>query len=416
MTPARPAVQAGASVDEQPPAKRAAPRHIAELDGIRGIAILGVMLLHFVGSISAQNLPERVLAKLSVYGVWGVDLFFVLSGFLITGILHDAKGAPHYFRNFYARRTLRIFPLYYAVLLVLALVPAAALTSSFGQLAEAKRVQGYLWPYLTNFYVASTGGFSVPYVSHFWSLAVEEHFYLFWPFVVGALSRAAGMRVCIALSLLALGLRIGFSHQDLESMKALVWTPCRLDALCCGAWFALAVRAPERRASLERACGRLAPALALLIFLLSAWHTRLGVGDAWVLPLRGSALALLFGTCLVLVTAEGGPALVKRGLRAGWLRVLGKYSYGLYVFHGIVAYAAHEHHWEARWTTALGSHGAAVALVALVGMGLSFVIAITSFELFEQPVLKLKRFFEYRGLRPALASAEDGKIHGAKAQ
>ena len=96
--------------------------HLPGLDGLRGLAILLVMAVHFVGGATPQTSGERLAVKLGSYGVLGVDLFFVLSGFLITGLLLDAKGRPHYFRNFYARRTLRIFPLYYAVLAMLFLV------------------------------------------------------------------------------------------------------------------------------------------------------------------------------------------------------------------------------------------------------------------------------------------------------
>ena len=389
-------------------------RHIAELDGVRGVAILGVMLLHFVGSINAQSSLERLSAKLSTYGVWGVDLFFVLSGFLITGILQDAKGAPHYFRNFYARRTLRIFPLYYAVLLVIALTPAALVAPAFARLGQTQHVQGYLWTYLTNFYVASSGGFSIPYVSHFWSLAVEEHFYLVWPFLVGSLSLVSSKRACVVLAAVALTLRIALSFSSTDEMRALVWTPCRLDALCTGAWFALALRAPGQKAQVERLARKLTPLLAVLVLALSTWHARVGYGDALVLPLRGSALAVLFGAFIASVTEEGKPSATKRALRSSWLRVLGKYSYGLYVFHGIVAYSSHEHHWEERWTTALGSHAAAVALVVVAGCGLSFAIAFTSFELFERPVLKLKRIFEYRDRSAALPIRESDQVHRAK--
>jgi peptidoglycan/LPS O-acetylase OafA/YrhL len=416
MTSELPAATSGDGAVAVSPAERPRPRHMAELDGVRGVAILGVMLLHFVGSLSAQNILERVVVKLSIYGVWGVDLFFVLSGFLITGILYDAKGSARYFKNFYARRTLRIFPLYYAVLAVLVLLPVGAVAGVFGELAELQRVQGYLWPYLTNFYVASTGSFSVPYVSHFWSLAVEEHFYLFWPFVVGSLSLVATQRVSLLLMTLALGLRLFFSQDassSVDAMKALVWTPCRLDALCCGAWFALAVRSPAR-AAVERACKRLVPILAAVIVALSAFHARTVAFDAWVLPLRGTALALWFGAAIVELTSDNGFAPAKRAARAGWLRWLGRYSYGLYVFHGIVAYLSHEHAWEARWTVATGSHALAAVLVSLVGIGLSVAISVASFELFEQPVLKLKRLFEYQ---PANASRErhagEG-AHGAK--
>src|SRR6266852_636897 len=93
--------------------------HLPGLDGVRGLAILMVMAIHFVGDATARTFGQRLGVKAAGYGLLGVDLFFVLSGFLITGLLLDAKSRPHYFRNFYARRTLRIFPLYYAVLVLL---------------------------------------------------------------------------------------------------------------------------------------------------------------------------------------------------------------------------------------------------------------------------------------------------------
>src|SRR5690242_3161095 len=141
------------------------------------------MAIHFLGDATPRSALQRLLVKASSYGVLGVDLFFVLSGFLITGLLLDAKGKPHYFRNFYARRTVRIFPLYYLVLFLL-LVVLPAVIAVPPALAHARREQAWLWTYTSNFYIASKASWALGYVSHFWSLAIEEHFYLLWPLVV----------------------------------------------------------------------------------------------------------------------------------------------------------------------------------------------------------------------------------------
>src|SRR3954469_3281007 len=117
--------------------------HLPGLDGLRGVAILLVMAVHFVGGATPHTGAERLAVKVGSFGVLGVDLFFVLSGFLITGLLLDAKGAPHYFRNFYARRTLRIFPLYYAVLAAFFLI-APLFTTLTPLMEEARHKQGWL--------------------------------------------------------------------------------------------------------------------------------------------------------------------------------------------------------------------------------------------------------------------------------
>src|SRR5215470_15487207 len=128
--------------------------HLPGLDGVRGLAILLVLAVHFVGNATPVSFGERIAVKLGNYGVLGVDLFFVLSGFLITGLLLDSKGRPRYFRNFYARRTLRIFPLYYAVLAILFLVLPLVVALP-APLEDARRHQIWLWTYTANFYIAS---------------------------------------------------------------------------------------------------------------------------------------------------------------------------------------------------------------------------------------------------------------------
>ena len=157
-------------------------RHIAQLDGLRGLAVLLVLLAH--SAIAFTRVPS--LKWIDSYGSLGVQLFFVLSGFLITGILLDSKGTPYFFRNFFVRRGLRIYPLYYALL---GFVVFSGVVHRHGV---------HWWPYilyLSNFF----GGITQPApLGVAWSLAVEEQFYLLWPFIVSVLSLRSLERFCFA--------------------------------------------------------------------------------------------------------------------------------------------------------------------------------------------------------------------------
>src|SRR5215470_771994 len=231
--------------------------HLPGLDGVRGLAILMVMAVHFVGDATPHNFGERLAVKLGSYGVLGVDLFFVLSGFLITGLLLDSKGDPHYFRNFYARRTLRIFPLYYMVLAVLFLV-LPRLVALPPPLEEARRHQAWLWTYTTNFYLAAKASWALTYVSHFWSLAIEEHFYLLWPLVVFSFRRETLERICLGVIGADLALRIGLLLGGVSELSVSVLTPCCIDTLCVGALLAAVARREGGAALLVKHSGRAA--------------------------------------------------------------------------------------------------------------------------------------------------------------
>jgi peptidoglycan/LPS O-acetylase OafA/YrhL len=360
---------------------------------VRGAAIALVMSLHFVNNaIAPTNIFERAAVTLTNYGLWGVDLFFVLSGFLITGILVDSKAQPGYFRNFFGRRALRIFPLYYGVLLVLTvLAPMAVLHEVDPELVELRALRGWLWLYATNFYLGPESRFSIPYVSHFWSLAVEEHFYLVWPFLIWRLRHRPAMHLCIALGCLALALRIAFAIFAPNQLYAGVLTPARLDALCAGGWFALAARR-ERRLTPERA-RTIAYVSGAAVVGLSLWNFTMHTGQALVLPLRTAVLAVFFGAMIYGATYDDTLWRLRAALRLGWLRQLGRYSYGLYVFHGIVAYGMHRYA-MAQYFAGLTSIRP-LALVAQIafGVGLSYVLALASYHWLELPFLSLKRRF-----------------------
>jgi peptidoglycan/LPS O-acetylase OafA/YrhL len=381
--------------------------YVPELDGIRGLAIAGVMALHFIGAITPVNAIERGAVKLSSYGLWGVDLFFVLSGFLITGILADARGSAGYFRNFYMRRGLRIFPLYYGLLLLaFVLLPSGLLERADPAFLEARNQQWWLWSYLTNFYLGSETTFSLPYFSHFWSLAVEEHFYLFWPILILVLSRTGAMRLCIGLALTSLAARMYFAVTAPDQLAAGVLTWCRLDALCIGGWFALASRGTTA-IDPAKAVRALGPSAAVVLGL-SVWHVLQLPGDTIVLSLRTSALAVFFGTFIYAAARHHGLRLMRSALRMKPLRILGRYSYGLYVFHGLLAYAVHQHSPEAWLTSTLGNHTLAAIVQVGLGVSVSFAIAVLSYEFFESKFLALKSRFSND--RPA--PARHGRVSG----
>ncbi len=378
--------------------------HLAALDGVRGLAIVMVLFVHFVGDLGPESALERLLVKASNYGLWGVDLFFVLSGFLITGILWDSKGDPRFFRNFYVRRTLRIFPLYYAVLTVLFGVLPLLPAIYPPDLADSARHQSWVWAYATNFYVALKEDWALPYVSHFWSLAVEEHFYLAWPWVVLVCSRTALLRVCSAAIVFSLCLRWGMALAGAGPIALQTVTPCRLDALCTGGLLAVAAR-PDGLDRMSRAARPVLVASGAGILLLSLWHATTGTLDVVTLPARPTLFAFFFGALIVLAITLDARAPLARFFRSRVMRFFGKYSYGLYVFHGIIAYGLQVKQHDAQWLSArLGSHLAAMGVQAVLGAAVSLLVAILSYELFEKHLLRLKDRFA----APGRAAAQPG--------
>jgi peptidoglycan/LPS O-acetylase OafA/YrhL len=386
--------------------------HIPALDAIRGLAILMVMVYHFfdvrdITHNESMAAPGQILWG---QGSFGVDLFFVLSGYLITGILADTKSASRYFRNFYIRRSLRIFPLYWGVLFATFwLLPLMG----FHPYSDTAQHQAWLWLYGTNFFQALQDSWPLSGFNHFWSLAVEEHFYLVWPLVIFWCNRRSAMFVSLACIVGAIALRLGLTlwggfAANAPAVYAL--TPCRMDALALGALLALAVRGPGGvRAVLPWAYGAGAVGGVLLLANL-ALAKRLEPWGPWMqgaVALRSTLYSLVFGAMLIwaVITAPGSVA--GRFWSSRILRFFGKYSYALYVFHYMLRPLFLALFPLEQLTRVLGSATLGwLALVLLSSTG-TIAVALLSWDLYEKHFLKLKDVLagQQRAPAPALEPA-----------
>lgn len=359
----------------------APPARIAGLDGVRGLAVLAVTLFRFGMPLQDGTPGGDGVSWVFGKGERGVDLFFVLSGFLITGILYDAKGAGHYFRDFFVRRSLRIFPLYFGVLFAAFVLLPAVWPAVTDHTEPARSRQEWLWTYTTNVCLSLDGRWSLGSFNHFWSLAVEEHFYLLWPFVIAVLSRRAAMLFCAECVVLAAGCRVFLHAWGHLTVTPDVLTVCRMDALAVGGFLALAARGPGGVRALVPWAWRLAvPAGALLT------ASALAGRNFYFLPHTFAAVA--FGG-LIVWAAAGRSRLSQAVWGNRTLATLGKYSYAMYVFGNFIVPAAAAYWPPTLLSPSLGGVGGRLAHVALSAAA-TFVAAWVSWHLYEKHFLKLK--------------------------
>jgi peptidoglycan/LPS O-acetylase OafA/YrhL len=374
--------------------KSPAQGHIPALDGIRGLAVSGVVCVHFFMSYTPQNFLELAIQKISGFGTLGIDLFFMLSGFLITGILLDTKSNAHYLRNFLVRRVLRIFPLYYLalalVLLALVLIPGSD-QAPYSKIWEA---QPWAWTYLFNFFIAREGSWSVPYMGHFWSLAVEEQFYLVWPFVVYRLSAPRLMQICTVITVLSTLLLAWLEIQGVSKVTIHVLTPLRLNALCIGAWLAAWLRQPAVLAAgldMLRRRARQVFALAFLMKIAIVILVKMvpHLNEAME-ALRTLGWLGIFAALHLSAVSLPPSSLLIRGLCLRPLTFLGKYSYGIYIFHHFISWPADRYRMTEWLIGKLGHQTLAVLVNGALGISASILIAWVSYHVYEKHFLRLK--------------------------
>jgi peptidoglycan/LPS O-acetylase OafA/YrhL len=346
-----------------------------------------VTAYRFYPAYDDPSFAGRALERVCGLGFRGVDLFFVLSGFLITGILCDTKARPSYFRNFYARRALRIFPLYYTVLLfTLVLLPTVGLATS-APFADGRQYAPWLWLYGTNILIAWKGEWCFGAFDHFWSLAIEEHFYLVWPLVVFLCSRVTAIKVCLGAILLSVAARAAWLVGGGNEIATETFTLFRVDALALGGLLALVARGPSGLETFRP--WALFCCLAFVAMMLPPIHIQ------EKLPmLRDTMYALLFGSAIVVAVTVPADNWQSRLWNSPALRFFGKYSYGMYVVQNFL---------KATFApdVAIAALAAGVGSIFwgrcsyLVLMSLATVLAaFVSWHVLEQHFLRIKSRFE----------------------
>lgn len=382
------------------------PSRIPELDGLRGIAILLVVCIHYVNGQGSTGGPITTsFQKVMALGWSGVDLFFVLSGFLIGGILLDARGAPNYLKTFYARRFCRIIPIYYVWLLLYVLLTSFAghfvqMHSNRG-LQEMTGLPVYIhFLFLQNVWPITYFGLGGAWLIQLWSLAVEEQFYLICPWMIRLLSyRRLYIILFVVIAstpLLRLGL-LGVAH--VKPSWIYISMPCRADALATGILVAMIWREDrfrERLANHERAFIIVRAVLGLGVFCLLVWWPNENnfltqtVGYTW--------LALFFAACLVSVLLWP-TGLTARCLRISWLRSFGIVSYCMYLTHQAINAVCHSVLLKSPPRMSTPASASVTLLAGLVTYG----IALLSWNFFERPFLEFGHRFKYDSPRETIA-------------
>jgi peptidoglycan/LPS O-acetylase OafA/YrhL len=363
--------------------------HIAELDGLRGIAILLVILHHFW-----PDTGPLYAAKDVVHLGWiGVDLFFVISGFLITGILLDTRGERGYFQSYLARRALRVFPLYYLLVVTAFVVIPWVQPGAFWESELVQESGSPIWYllYAGNIREAITGVEPAYILAPLWSLSIEEQFYLTFPFLVALLSRRTLTRVLIGMVICAPLFRTVMLVlvPDNERIQYLA-TVSRMDVLALGALLAIALRSPRFELPSARTSGRVFIAL-FAMFVLAFLEGALDRHSAFC-RISGYSLVAFMFLALVTWTIQSRGTTSTAWLRVRPLQHLGKICYGVYLLQrpSEVVFV--------KLLSATGISMPADSLALVIAKTLfAFAVASASWYAFEKPILKLKDRFTLRG-------------------
>jgi peptidoglycan/LPS O-acetylase OafA/YrhL len=370
------------------------PTRFPALDGLRGLSVLGVLANH----LGLQTPPESIalypLYWFSEAGWIGVDVFFVLSGFLITGILMTNREAPNYFGAFYAHRALRILPLYYGLLFTIFVV-SPLVNPAIGSFAGQSRSY---WLFYSNAWILRDLGllsiYWIPVLSPTWSLAVEEQFYIAWSLAVRFLPVRRLVTIAVLIIPLGMALRCALLEWSTWNVPQYLsrisfFTLTHLDGLCVGVLLSIAVRYNRTDIAIR---------FARLWWLFIAGASTIFIADHALAPkIPNSSGPIMLRVGLTVVALAAGSVVAHGLLIDGWVRKLfdgkaisriGVYSYCIYLFHLPIA------------ATLLWLFPSAKSTFGPVGLfaaetSLTIAFAAASFRFFESPIRSRKNRYPY---------------------
>ncbi len=372
---------------------------VPELDGIRGTAIVMVLIWHlFILGAAWTPAPgtffSRSLVPLRL--TWtGVDLFFVLSGFLIGGILLDAKESTNYFRVFYARRFFRIVPLYAAILLIF---PALLFT------AQALRPGNYLWlsenplpwysfwSFMQNFWMARANTLGANIRAITWSLAIEEQFYLTLPLIVRFCSgRRFLILVLLGISLAPVFRTLILLNSPTSWVAAFVLMPCRADALLFGVLAAILIRNDKVRERFRNGGWYFGFLFVVLLSGIAFLNLKSYSLSSPIMQMVGYTwMALFYATTLVFVLTHRN-GFLSALLRNRALRWLGKLAYGTYLIHQTVQGLI----FALIWGQPPGITSIRTLAASVGSLFITLLMAYLSWKFFELPLIRIGHRLDY---------------------
>ncbi|MBX3241126.1 MAG: acyltransferase [Chitinophagaceae bacterium] len=346
--------------------------YIKEFDGWRGLGILFVVLAHYF--------PRYLI------GSWVfMEMFFVMSGFLITGILLDSKGQKNYFKGFILRRVLRVFPLYYLTLIILFFL----LPNSWLDLSYHKAHQLWFWLYVENWLFAIDGWPAVKALSHFWSLSIEEQFYIMWPFVVLLFSPKGLIRFCIVLFVFSIFFRNVGEQLGFVPPFQYVATFARMEGIVLGAIIAVLVR--TNKSFIEKYTVTITMIAGLLAVAVFVYAGTMHMEYSLIYRINYTLVDIFFAGMITMTLCRNELILFKQMLNWNIFKQLGIMSYCIYILHQPILIIV-----QNRFLDYFNSFLANENFSKLACVGVAFIVTIPVVYIIhkkiEMPMWKLKKY------------------------